>query len=337
MPGLFYFRFLNEACDVEASKQGWDCGFKASLSTSIGNLYKTWDRLTANPMYYWMVPNTLVPHSQALACTSMMMHDLQQPTNTSKPPHATQLRPSASNPEHDLKFIHAVYRALMKQHREEVCSFWKHFSERGPEQNKIREAVFLHKSLSFTFDPLRKFFFKREKETESFEIFHVLDKIVSKQYGDAEHDPRVRDLLKKIDIFLKSAHKNAEIPKFEELDKYMGQAFMEKDKTEEILVKSLPTVVFLISASKQCAYLDVGMNYGKKCTETLEDMEETTKKMHAELSRLDEIRDYLSRMFFILTTVGLKCLESLQGKIRDGDDVPLIFNRSQGIESTLSV
>ena len=203
----------------------------------------------------------------------------------------------------------------MKQYREPVCSFWKHFSERGPEQNKIREAVFLHKSLLYTFDPLRKFFFKLEKETLSFEIFHVLDKIVSKQYGDAEHDPRVRDLLKKIDNFLKSAHKNADIPKFEELDKYMGQAFMEKDKTEEILVKSLPTVVFLISASKQCAYLDVGMNYGKKCTETLKDMEETTKNMHADLSRLDENRDYLSRMFFILTTVGLECLGRCRARL----------------------
>ena len=80
------------------------------------------------------------------------------------------------------------------------------------------------------------------------------------------------------------------------------------------------------------------MNFGKKCTETLKDMEETTKNMHADLSRLDENRDYLSRMFFILTTVGLECLESLQGEIRkDGDDdVPLIVNRGKGIESTLS-
>ena len=289
-------------------------------------------------MYYWMVPNTLVRHSQALACTSMTMHDLVPQTTTSKSPHTSQLLPSASNPEHDLKFIHAVYRALMKQYREPVCSFWKHFSERGPEQNKIREAVFLHKSLSYTFDPLRKFFFKREKETESFEIFHVLDKIVSKQYGDAGHDPRVRDLLEKIDVFLKSEHKNAEIPKFEELNRYMGQVLIKTDKTEEILVKSLPTVVFLISASNQCKYLDVAMNLGKKCTETLDDMEETTKNMHAKLSRLDEIRDYLSRMFFILTTVGLECLESLQGKISDDDDddVPLIVNKGQGIESTLS-
>ena len=279
-------------------------------------------------MYYWMVPNTLAPHSQALACTSMTIHDvassnLPLPKNPSNSPDATQLRPSASKPvQHDLKFIHAVYRVLMKQYQEPVCSFWKNFSQRRPEHNKIREAVFLNKSLSYTFDPLRKFFFKREKEIESFEIFNVLDRIVSKQYGDAERDPNVQDLLKKIDEFLQLKHESAEIPKFEALNQYMAQALMNKKRTEEMLVQSLPMVVFLISASKHCEYLDANTNDGKKCRETLEDMEQTTKNMHAALAMLDDDRDYLSRMFGILATDGLECLQSLQGELSqdDGDE-----------------
>ena len=276
-------------------------------------------------MYYWMVPNTLAPHSQALACTSMTIHDvassnLPLPKNSSNSPYTTQSRPFASNSEHDLKFIHAVYRVLMKQYLEPVCSFWKKFSQRRPEHNKIREAVFLNKSLSYTFDPLRKFFFKREKEIESFEIFNVLDKIVSKQYGDGERDPNVQDLLKKINEFLQLEHESAEIPKFEALNKYMAQALVNKNRTEEMLVQSLPMVVFLISASKHCEYLDANTNDGKKCRETLEDMEETTKNMHAALAMLDNDRDYLSRMFDILATDGLECLQSLQGEISQDDD-----------------
>lgn len=282
-------------------------------------------------MYYWMVPNTLVSHSQALACTSMTIHDVAssnfgQTKNPSTPLPDAELRPSASEFKHDLKFIDAVFNALMSKHRKPVCDFWRQFSKRGPEQHKIQEAVFVQQSLSYIFDPLRKFFFRREKETESFEIFNMLDKIVSKQYGDVQHDPRVQHLLKQIDIFLNSTHANAEIPTFKELEMYVGQVFMPTNSREEILVKSLQIVVFLISASKHCELLYSLTAVGKKCSETLKDMENTTKSMHKAEAMLHDHRRYFSRMLYILMTDVLDCLQLLQKKIKyeDGDELPSV-------------
>ena len=290
-------------------------------STSPGNLYKTCGIITAKQMYYFMVPETHVPHSQALACTSVTTDGVEESSrllaesfasvNSTKNEHEKR---SESNPQHDLMFMHAVYRCLIQKHKKRLHDFWERFYKQQTEQDKIREAVFLQRKSSYMLDSLRKFFFKAEHEPSSFEIFEVLEKIVLQDY-DPKHFSVAEKLLKEIDNFLKVKFETAEIPNFEELERYAGQIFSKKSR-EATLVETLPMVVFLISASDHCKSFNLVIEEtGKKCMQTMAEMEQNRNRMHDAEAKFSKETTYLFRMFEILSSRAIQGLEALEMEI----------------------